>query len=103
MITFGNLPKLVDDKATARTMGGWHGTKPVKLLVGKMPDDTAFVVSLDSDGHCEASLSPPRGKSMTHTRVLGFFLAWGIPIPSTPAHALNNGGMLWIVKQGWAR
>lgn len=57
-----------------------------------------FMVTLDHDGHCEASLCAPFGLLHPDT-IKGFFERWGRATPTEPGYPIRDGrGMHWIIE-----
>jgi hypothetical protein len=75
MIDLTPLRTLADPNITG--LPCYHGGGEV--IVGYL-GTLRFIVSVEPDGHCEASLA--RGKRpATDAQVTAFFRKWGIPVP----------------------
>ena len=78
------------------------GAAPNDLVCGYL-GNTAFVVTLDGDGHCEASLSRA-DRAPTPGEVMAFFRKWGVlPEFTKPALIYGGKGLHYVVAKGRRR
>lgn len=89
------------NKATARRalaqFPPW--ARPDQIFCGAIGAIT-FLVTLDHDGKCEASLFSPIGEPSSQS-IAAFFAKWGIPIPADPPARISGGrGLHWVVSPG---
>ena len=89
------------DKAAARRALSHlpDNARPDKMFVGSL-GAISFVVTLDGDGECEASVCAPFGKP-NDASIVAFFLKWGRPIPAGKPTVISGGrGLHWVVSPG---
>lgn len=73
--------------------------RPDKMFVGVL-GVCSFVVTLDGDGDCEASIYAPFGQP-SESSVAAFFAKWGRPIPAAKPTVISGGrGLHWVVSRG---
>lgn len=93
------LLPFVDRAATARALSIVPPPLPDHLICGRL-GSTHFVVTLDGDHDCEASLSVEHGRP-TKAQVVAFFRRWGVEPISKEALLISNGKALhFIVRRG---
>lgn len=91
------LRPLMDKSLTARIKATHAG--PSDLVAGCL-GSTRFVVTLDADGHCEASLSTHHGKPSL-AQIAAFWARWGYePDYPVPQRISNGKALHWIVRKG---
>lgn len=95
--TLAPLRPLMDKAVTARIKATHAG--PGDLIAGNL-GATSFVVTLDADGHCEASLSTRHAKP-SPAQIAAFWARWGYePDYPVPERVLNGRGLHWVVRKG---
>lgn len=101
-IDLSPLERLADKRLsrelTAMSPPGCDGTMPQKMLAGYL-GHLRFIVTLDRDGQCEASLSLSGGRP-TQSQQDAFWRHWGIrPDYPSPVVILNGKGLHWVVRR----
>lgn len=100
MIDLTPLLPLCDKAAARRAMSALPPSeKPDHMVIGRL-GAVSFVVTLDGDGECEASLCADIGKPSEAT-IRAFFDKWGQPVPTTRPTVISGGhGLHWVVSRG---
>ena len=100
MIDITPLLPLCDPAAAQRALAQLpKGQRPDKMFVGRL-GACSFVVTLDGDGECEASICAPVG-SPSDAAIAAFFLKWGQPLPKVKPTRISGGrGLHWVVSRG---
>jgi len=98
-INLAPIMPLVDAGITNELRKDFGPRGPDQLLVGYL-GTMRWMVTLDSDGECEASLSCERGRP-TQAQVAAFFARWGRPIPAEDPLSIGKGrGLHWVIAEG---
>jgi len=73
--------------------------RPDKMFCGTLGVIT-FVVTIDGDSECEASICAPVGQP-NEASIAAFFLKWGRKIPDAKPTRISGGrGLHWVVSRG---
>ena len=99
MIDLTPLQPLVDPEATRNILRSAPQPLPDKLIAGFL-GTMQFIVSLDANGHCEASFATPHGRP-TSAQQEAFWRRWGVrPPEQKPTVIFRGRGLHWVVQQG---
>jgi hypothetical protein len=89
----------IEDRATIAAIWAMPiSPQPDRISAGRL-GNLAFVVTLDGDGHCEASLSRA-DRAPTPGEVAAFFRIWGVtPDEPTPHRIFGGKGRMFVVRR----
>lgn len=99
MISFDRLQKY-KTKEGANVAGLIEKTSPGTSVIAGQFGALNFMVTLDHDGHCEASLAGIQSRP-TEAQIAAFYKAWGVERPqSPPSRIFKSKGLHWVVAPG---